>query len=1574
MYFNYVTLLLTGRPVNGYAYIEDASPNNIAFNNGTIVNSAKVTPFLPNGYYSYSIGGSGNYIVFTGNALPTTQSTFTLEAWCYMTATPGGSANSGMMGDMTPAAGTCNWSFGPNNSNVLELYIVGGTSYTITGNTVMVVGTWYHLAASVSSNTVSLYVNGVQQTLTGGSTIANRTSTTNTVAFGQWNSGGFTYTGYVSNARITSGTALYTTSFVPSTTPLTAITGTTLLTCQSNRLVDNSINNYPATPTGTVKSIPSTPFSATNLTGYYSSYFQGTAGYLSLASSNTAFQFTGNFTIEAWAYCTVNNAYQGIISTSDSNATSGVRITINTTGFLEFGLTGATGYTSTAVPLNQWFHVAIARSGSTAYYFLNGALLLSTASSGTIAQNGLVIGRYYATGTNQYWLTGNISNVRVVNGTAVYTAAFTPSTTPLTAITNTTLLTCQNSTFIDNSTSAATITNNGTVTTALPNPFTSPTNAPTSIGLPAVTTVNINNSGYYSGYFDGSTGYFTTPAGSYADFGSSAFTVECWIYTTLTSTQQVIAFHGYSGSGAFNYGWNLQINTSNQICFYANGTLVVFTDLVISTNAWTHIAVVGSGGVLSAYKNGTKSTVTNTYTSIVARPTATTVLGGWNNTNENIAERYWYAGYVSNFRIVNGTAVYTSTFTVPTSPLTAITNTALLTCQNSIYVDNSTNSLAITAVNKTQPSTYQPFTAVTTANTITPTNYGSAYFDGSQGYLNGSTTATNFSGNFTVECWIYPTAYQTSTNVVGAIYTNAYPTDNQGIYIGLHYTGYMFVLVGNGAWLFSLTGTVTVPLNQWTHLALVKNGSVYTGYTNGLACLTATNATAITYSNNAVLIGARQTSSQYYQGYISNVRATGTALYNSNFIPSPIPLTVITNTQLLTLQNKQSNNNSTFYDDSTNSYPVTRVGTPTQGTFTPFAPNYSVYFDQGTGGFLSTPNNPTQLQLGSNNFTVECWLNISTLPTGNLAVVFSVEGPGLDGVMIGVNGVNTPILHPVMYLSTTGGSYTNPANPGLFSTALSLNTWYHIAYVRNGNVFSCFINGVQDATTFTLPGALSYNSSCNATVGARADNGANYFAGYLSNVRVLNGTALYTSNFTPPTTPLTAITNTALLTCQSNRFVDNSVNNFTLTQPNGGVQVQSYSPFNPEYAYNPATNGGSMYFNGTTDYLTIPYQPQFNIGAYSQWTVEAWVYLTVANATVDIIAQSDVRWRMTVISGVFTWGFNNGSNNTQTGSPSVTLTPYQWYHLAVTCDGSNPTTQVKMYVNGVYVPSSAGGNTPSSDTSSPLYVGVNYNGGSTVWFMQGYICNPRILGGTALYTGTGKFTPPTAPYVPTINTGVLFLGTNTGLIDFASQGEFVTVGNSTATYTQPNTVKLSNGSNSGAVYFNGSTGYLIVPHSPSLNLSGSAAFTIEAWVYWTGSNTSGNIVNKDGVASSTYPSYGLQLNGTASVGFTIGSGNGTSSIQTITSSTALPTSQWVHIAATLNSGTLYLYQNGTQVATATKTATMTDGGKPLLVGYQTSQSTPSNLWSGYMQELRITKGVARYTANFTPPAAVFPVI
>jgi hypothetical protein len=144
------------------------------------------------------------------------------------------------------------------------------------------------------------------------------------------------------------------------------------------------------------------------------------------------------------------------------------------------------------------------------------------------------------------------------------------------------------------------------------------------------------------------------------------------------------------------------------------------------------------------------------------------------------------------------------------------------------------------------------------------------------------------------------------------------------------------------------------------------------------------------------------------------------------------------------------------------------------------------------------------------------WINVST--DGNL--IRAIEQYGF-ALYYGGGQL-------VYYLSSDGASWnvTSGTNGG----AISVNTWNHIALVRNGNVFTPYVNGVAGTTTTSSATLSSTTGFCIMSERPLSQpNGSGVATGYASNFRAVIGTAVYTSNFTPPTAPLTAITNTKVL-------------------------------------------------------------------------------------------------------------------------------------------------------------------------------------------------------------------------------------------------------------------------------------------------------------------------------------------------------------------------------------------------------------------------------------------------------------
>ena len=128
------------------------------------------------------------------------------------------------------------------------------------------------------------------------------------------------------------------------------------------------------------------------------------------------------------------------------------------------------------------------------------------------------------------------------------------------------------------------------------------------------------------------------------------------------------------------------------------------------------------------------------------------------------------------------------------------------------------------------------------------------------------------------------------------------------------------------------------------------------------------------------------------------------------------------------------------------------------------------------------------------------------------------------------------------------------------SSALSDGVWYHIALTRASGSTKLFVDGTQSGSTYS--DSLTYvQPASDFSFGGSLEQNQYNFSGFISNLRVVKGTALYTSNFTAPTAALTAVSGTSLLTLQgSTPFVDNSGNSVTLTQ-NSSPVASGFGPF-----------------------------------------------------------------------------------------------------------------------------------------------------------------------------------------------------------------------------------------------------------------------------------------------------------------------------------------------------------------------------------------------------------------------------
>ena len=1030
---------------------------------------------------------------------------------------------------------------------------------------------------------------------------------------------------------------------------------------------------------------------------------------------------------------------------------------------------------------------------------------------------------------------------------------------------------------------------------------------------------NPYQAGYYSNYFGAnSSNRISAPADAAFAFGTAAFTVEAWIYV-FDLSQENFVFDTRSSVSTAGVGFSIEPSTGK--LRYSGNANNVLTTTAITANTWNHVAWVYNGTTLTGYING--------------------VSGGTATPSFNITQNNGQIGnvpfssvstsaFLSNVRVVKGTAVYTGTFTPSTTPLTAISGTSLLTCQSNRFVDNSSNAFTLTISGSPQVSPAQPFTLPSSVAT-----YGSGYFDGSGDYLSTADNAVfDFgSGNFTIETWAnFSSASQ--EHIVVSQWPGA---SNRAWVIAVDASAgsILFAYTTNGTTQINVSVSFAFKASTWYHLAVCRDSTNLRIFVNGAVLTTYNISTNTIYNSSAsILIGAFESGSIPLFGYVSDFRIVkGTAVYTEAFTPPTAPLTAITNTSLLTTQYNGGGNNSGFKDSSQNNFPITRFGNTSQGTFTPYGSNWSNYFG-GAGSHLAGPSNAV-FATGTNSFTIEGWVFLTASSYGSIISTWNSTS-GTNGVILGVTVTN--------YVQFSIGNGGGSSDDVLSSSTIPLNTWTHIAGVRNGSALTIYVNGVSagtGTTTRSITQQVPY-------IGAYYANTPTSYSitGYVSNVR-FTSSAVYTSAFTPSTTPLTAITNTQLLTCQSNRFVDNSTNAFYLTIT-GTPSVQRFSPFSPTTAYSTSVMGGSGYFDGSSDYLRVP---SGSVSLSGDFTVEGWVYRTSSSGNGYILLNLGNDYYSTAatfiidVSGylrVYT-----GQAHLLAGTTGV-VQLNSWNHVAFVRSSNT----LKAYLNGVQVDTASW----SASLSGTAYINLEANGYPTQNLYPGsagYYSNIRV-GTTAVYTTA--FTPSTTPLTAITGTQLLLNFTNAGILDNAMMNDLETVGNA-----QISTSVKKYGT--GSIYFDGTGDWLYTPSTPNLAF-GSGDFTIEFWLYLATLPSSGNfysVYDNRPAAQGAYPLIYVD-NTTGTLKYWV------SSADRITGSN-LSATTWYHIAVSRASGSTKMFVNGTQVG-STYADTTTYLQSYLTIGTNSLNTSLNNL-NGYIDDLRITKGVARYTANFTVPDQAF---
>lgn len=203
--------------------------------------------------------------------------------------------------------------------------------------------------------------------------------------------------------------------------------------------------------------------------------------------------------------------------------------------------------------------------------------------------------------------------------------------------------------------------------------------------------------------FDGSGDYLTLSySNTNFDWWTASFTIEAWVYASSWSGSSFFPIVGNMEPTSTSNNWSLAPLSTGALRFYYfnGGNVIINSTGTLPTSQWNHIAVTHSSSTIRLFINGvldTTDTVSGTPQSSNAIPLT---IGQYNNTSAN--------GYISNLRILKGTALYTANFTPPTRELQPIGDTVLLCCNNPDSAGAEATGKSITVNGNAAASTFSP--------------------------------------------------------------------------------------------------------------------------------------------------------------------------------------------------------------------------------------------------------------------------------------------------------------------------------------------------------------------------------------------------------------------------------------------------------------------------------------------------------------------------------------------------------------------------------------------------------------------------------------------------------------------------------------------------------------------------------------------------------------------------------------------------------------------------------------------------------------------------------------------------
>ena len=821
-----------------------------------------------------------------------------------------------------------------------------------------------------------------------------------------------------------------------------------------------------------------------------------------------------DFTIDFWIYPTIAQVNKTILgnltSPGEGDTTFHLGYANNAVNLIPIFHTYDTTLleSSTALTLNAWNHLAVTRKENTFYMFVNGILTDSiTMTIDLSASKDLFVGQSNVHLSSNGSPTCYMDELRIVKNGALWSSGFIPPTLEasetIPAQPNPDILLHFNgvnagTTFIDSSLVGHAVTANGTAQLSTANArFQNDDNAA------LITQNTLTDADYISVTYE-----------SDLLLGVIDFTIDFWCKDTIGyptgDGDYLITQNLTTSSAPGNWGISFTGTASNRYLKveWINAVSVLeshtgTTD--IDDGEWHHIAMTRTASTLYLFIDG-----------VLEFSDGTAGLINFNAPND------WYIGQASvlmdEVRAIVGQAMWTTTFEplffeYPTPIAPTIQESLLLKFEDistpTTMVDSSTNLNVVVANGNASITTNDP-----------RINLGSLLLDGTGDYLvvTGDTSIT-LTNQWTIETWIRP------DGLGGQQYIASYDTD-WILYIDGNQIKAFFT--ANGPTTFTLIGTTTMTNGRWEHIAISRVGLQYGLFINGVLEDSASFLEIVPVTRD-LYIGSNNTPGNYFNGAIEQFTIYNSdGLYDVDFdlvldIDSPpwavnagaLPDSTETSDPIdfpgasqqgITSSNPlpttdelelflrgEGINGGAIVDSSINSIAITPIAAAVTTSTAAVGSNGSL--DLTTTNKITT-DGVTELVFGTNDFTIDFWVNIQDygpLVTGDPATIPANTWQ----IEVTTDGF-------ISWSSNIGHDY---AIDLINNIDLVLSGWHHIAFVRKTGTFRLFIDGIIIATTSAF-------GDFNPTT-AQLEMGASTNI-YMDEFRYAVNVGLWDANFTPP--------------------------------------------------------------------------------------------------------------------------------------------------------------------------------------------------------------------------------------------------------------------------------------------------------------------------------------------------------------------------------------------------------------------------------------------------------------------------